>query len=155
MLGGETMLLEENIFLDVCVNSKEELLQLISKKAMELNITSDQNGLLRDLKKREEEFATGLQDGFAIPHARSVHVQKPSILYFKTKEALEWGSMDDKKVNYVFSLLAPAENEGNVHLQMLSALATCLLEEDFKQFVKICNDENTLTAFITQRMEEQ
>lgn len=155
MLGGETMLLEENIFLNVSVGSKEELLELISKKAVELNIASDQNGLLRDLKKREEEFATGLQDGFAIPHARSSYVQKPSILYFKTNKALEWGSMDDKKVNCVFSLLAPAENEGNIHLLMLSQLATCLLEEDFKEYVKVANDTTQLTAFIKKRMEEQ
>lgn len=149
------MLYEENIFLNVSVDSKEELLNFIAQKAVELNIANDKEGLLKDLKKREDEFATGLQDGFAIPHARSSFVQKPSILYLKTEKSLAWGSMDDKDVDCIFSLLAPIENEGNIHLMMLSQLATCLLEDDFKKRVKMSTDKKELTKFIQKRMEEQ
>lgn len=150
------MLLEEKyIFFDVTADDKEELLKFISKQALELGITNNQEGLLEDLKKRESEFPTGLQDGFAIPHARSEHVQKPSILYLKTTNALEWGSMDDNKINYIFSLLVPAQNEGNMHLAMLSKLATCLLEDDFKDYVKSATDKKELQDYLCKNMEEE
>lgn len=150
------MLLEEkNIFLDVEAEDKDELLKLIANQAKVLQISDNVEGLLVDLKKRESEFPTGVQDGFAIPHARSKHVLKPSILYITTQKALEWGSMDDKKIQYIFALLVPVKNEGNVHLMMLSKLATCLLEEDFKNTVKEIQDKHMLKNYIYKEMEEQ
>lgn len=150
------MLLEEkNILLDVKAEDKDELLKLIANQAKVLQISDNVEGLLVDLKKRESEFPTGVQDGFAIPHARSKHVLKPSILYITTQKALEWGSMDDKKIQYIFALLVPVKNDGNVHLMMLSKLATCLLEEDFKNTVKEIQDKHMLKNYIYKEMEEQ
>ena len=93
------------------------------------------------------------QDGFAIPHARSNHVKKAAILYLRTDEAIEWGTMDDKKVNYLFSLLVPEQNEGNLHLQMISKLATCLLEDEFKNTVKSATNKLELKDYILKNME--
>lgn len=42
----------------------------------------------------------------------------------------------------------PGENEGNIHLQMISSLATNLMEEDFCRTVKECRDEKVLQSFI-------
>ena len=65
------MLNEDYIFLDVKVTNKNQLLGFIADKAHEYNICDNREGLLEDLIKREAEFPTGLQDGFAIPHACS------------------------------------------------------------------------------------
>lgn len=146
---------EENICFEVAGNSKQEILEFIAKKAVHLNISNNKAGLLADLLHREREFSTGLQDGFAIPHARSSHVKEASILFIKTKNPIEWGTMDDKKVHYMFSLLVPKENEGNIHLMMLSKLATCLLEDDFKEYVTSCEDKTSLVSYIYKGMEEQ
>lgn len=147
------MLKENYIFLDVKAKTKEQMLRFIANKANENGICDSSEGLLEDLKKREMEFPTGLQDGFAIPHARSSHVKKAAILYLRCNEALEWGTMDDKKVNYLFSLLVPEENEGNLHLMMISKLATCLLEDDFKDTLKSVNDKKELKDYILKNME--
>ena len=74
------MLNEDYIFLDVKATDKDQLLEFIADKAHEYNICDNREGLLDDLKKPEAEFPTGLQDGFAIPHARSRHVKKVAIL---------------------------------------------------------------------------
>ena len=147
------MLNEDYIFLNVKADNKDQILKFIADKANEYNICDNCEGLLEDLKKREEEFPTGLQDGFAIPHARSRHVKKIAILYLRTDEAIEWGTMDDKKVNYLFSLLVPEQNEGNLHLQMISKLATCLLEDEFKNTVKSSTNKSALKDYILKNME--
>lgn len=147
------MINEDYIFLKVKAVNKEQLLEFIVDKAYENGICDDREGLLEDLKKREAEFPTGLQDGFAIPHARSSHVKKAAILYLRTDEAIEWGTMDDKKVNYLFSLLVPKQNEGNLHLQMISKLATCLLEDEFKENVKSSTNKLDLKDYILKNME--
>ena len=61
--------------------------------------------------------------------------------------------MDGTDVKYVFSLLVPKENEDNIHLQMISKLAVCLLEDEFKNFIQSCNDAVELKEYIIKNME--
>lgn len=148
------MLKQENIYLNENLNSKEEVLEFIATKAYHLGITDDKNELLKDLWKREGEYSTGIQDGFAIPHSKSKYVKKPSILYIKSNNDIEWETLDGSNVRYIFTLLAPEENKDNIHLQMLSKLATCLLEDDFKDEVKNEKNKEKLLNYILRKMEE-
>lgn len=149
------MLETKNIFFDIEAATKEDLLKQICEKAVEYGISDDKEGLYQDFLDREAEFPTGLQDGFAIPHARSDRVKEIAIMYIRTKNGIEWGTLDDQLVHYVFVLLVPAHYAGNVHLQMISKLATCLLEDDFKNQVKSSNDKEELKNYITKMMEEE
>ena len=79
---------------------------------------------------------TGLMDGFAIPHAKTSVVNRPSMFYVRTKHPLEWETLDGEGVSSLFALVSPDGDKGDSHLKMLSALATCLLEDDFKETVK-------------------
>lgn len=148
------MLDEKNIYLDVEAKTKEELISFICDRAYEQEITHDKEGLYQDFLNREAEFPTGLQDGFAIPHARSENVDQIAIMYLRVKDGIEWGTLDDQAVHYIFALLVPAHHEGNVHLQMISKLATCLLEDDFKDMVKSSEDKTELRKYIIKNMEE-
>lgn len=148
------MLKEEYIFLNINVNSKDDVLKFIAHQASELNITDNENDLYHDFLAREEEFPTGLQDGFAIPHARSENVKKIAIMYVTTKKGIEWGTLDDKPVSNMFALLVPSHYEGQVHLQMISKLATCLLEDDFKEKVKSSTNTAELKKYILKEMED-
>ena len=101
---------------------------------------------------REKEFSTGLQDGFAIPHARSSYVKKVSVFLIRNKSRLNWETLDGSEVHNLFALAVPVENEGNIHLQMISQLATCLLEDDFKETVQSSNDQNELKKYILSKI---
>lgn len=147
------MLNEDYIFLDVDANSKEDIIHFICKQAKNFGITDNEDNLYIDFMNREAEFPTGLQDGFAIPHARTKRVKKIAIMYLRTKEGIEWGTLDDQKVNYMFALMVPADYEGNIHLQMISTLATCLLEDDFKEKVKSSCQKAELKKYIQEKME--
>jgi len=150
-----TGLIEDNyIFLNEDYKSKQELLSFIAAKAEELNICDTKEGLLKDLLAREAEFSTGLQDGFAIPHARSSHVKKVSVFFIRNKSVLDWETLDDSDVHYLFALLVPKENEGNIHLQMISKLATSLLEDDFKDKVKSTSDKSELKDYILKNITD-
>ena len=150
-----TGLIEDNyIFLNEDYKSNQELLSFIAAKAEELTICDTKEGLLKDLLAREAEFSTGLQDGFAIPHARSSHVKKVSVFFIRNKSVLDWETLDDSDVHYLFALLVPKENEGNIHLQMISKLATSLLEDDFKDKVKSTSDKSELKDYILKNITD-
>lgn len=148
------MLDEKQIFLDVKAETKNDILSFISHQAYELGITDDEQALCHDFKEREKEFSTGLQDGFAIPHARSENVKKVAIMYLRNEKDIDWESLDDEPVRYIFALLVPIHYEGNVHLKMISKLATCLLEDDFKNKVKSSDNKTELKKYIQRKMEE-
>ena len=101
------MIKENYIFFDIDAKNKEEALDFISSKAFEYGITDDKEGLLGDFLKREEEYSTGLQDEFAIPHAKSTHAKEVAIFFVKCKNELDWETLDDSKVKYLFALIVP------------------------------------------------
>ena len=103
------MIREEYIFFDVDAASKEQLLDFISGKALEFGITDSKEGLKDAFLKREAEYTTGLQDGFAIPHAKTEYAKETAVFFAKCKNELDWGTLDDTKVNYAFALIVPKE----------------------------------------------
>ena len=148
------MIKENYIFFDIDAKNKEEALDFVSSKAFEYGITDDKDGLLGDFLKREEEYSTGLQDEFAIPHAQSTHAKEVAIFFVKCKNELDWETLDDSKVKYLFALIVPMENAGNEHLLMISKLATSLLEDEFKEKVKSSTDKAELKEYILKIMKE-
>ncbi len=149
------MLNEQTIFLDVDEVDKDSILKFICKKAKALAVTDDEDVLYQDFLDREEEFSTGLQDGFAIPHARTKNVKKATVMFLRNKRDIDWVTMDDQPVKYIFALLVPEESAGNLHLKMISSLATALLEDDFKETVKSSKDKTELMNYILKNMEEE
>lgn len=148
------MIKENYIFFDIDAKNKEEALDFVSSKAFEYGITDDKDGLLGDFLKREEEYSTGLQDEFAIPHAKSTHAKEVAIFFVKCKNELDWETLDDSKVKYLFALIVPMKNAGNEHLLMISKLATSLLEDEFKDKVKSSTDKAELKEYILKIVKE-
>ena len=150
---GDLMKFEkEDVLLNVNVADKESLLKKISEYAEEIGFTNDPEGLLGSFKKREEEYSTGLQDGFAIPHAKSEAVERVGIIYVRLEKPIEWKTYDNKPVTDVFALMVPPKNAGNTHLKMLANLSTALLEDDFKQNLKTLNDSQEIAKYIRKKI---
>lgn len=103
---------------------------------------------------REQEFSTGLEDGFAIPHAKTTAVKKPGFLYFRLSQPLNWKTYDKKPVTDVFALMVPPENAGDKHLQMLANLSTALLEKDFKEKLRNLSSKEMIAQFINEKIGE-
>lgn len=143
---------EKNILLNVAVRSKEELFHVIANHAYESGIVTDAADTCAAFIEREAQYSTGLQEGFAIPHAKAEPVLKPTVLFIRLEQAIEWETFDDSAVKNVFALMVPKKDEGTVHLQMLSRLATALLEDTFIQQIQQSKDKAYLAELIKKEM---
>lgn len=143
---------ETNILLDVTVASKDELFEVIASYAYESGYVTNADETRRAFNEREAEYSTGLQEGFAIPHAKADTVLTPTVLFIRLKHEIEWETFDDSAVKNVFALMVPKEDEGTVHLEMLSRLATALLETEFIQQVQQSEDKTQLVELIKKEM---
>ena len=102
---------ESTILLDVAVASKEELFEVIANYAYDLGFVANAAETCEAFIEREAEYSTGLQDGFAIPHAKAKTVLKPTVLFIRLKQEIEWETFDDSTVKNVFALMVPKEDE--------------------------------------------
>lgn len=142
---------EEHILLDLSADSQEELFMLLANYAKELGVIEDAKKVSEAFMEREQQFSTGLQEGFAIPHAKSAYVLTPTVLYVQLKQPVPWETFDDSPVQHVFALLVPVEEAGTLHLEMLSRLATALMEETFIKDIQQHQDK----AFLVQRISKE
>lgn len=143
-----TLIDSSKVFIENDFPTKDDVLKFIADKASKLGVADSSDGLLADLRQREVEISTGLEDGFAIPHAKSSHVIYPSVLFIRSKTPIFWESFDDKDVTNILALLVPAENKDNLHLKMLSKLAVSLMDADFKS--RLCNSDSK--EYIAERI---
>ncbi|MBP2100145.1 PTS sugar transporter subunit IIA [Enterococcus rivorum] len=143
---------EINILLDLNVSSQLELFQVIASYAEKLGFCKESTKVYDSFLARENEYSTGLQNGFAIPHAKSDYVLTPTVLFIRLEKPIEWETFDDSAVQNIFALLVPKEDEGTLHLEMLSRLATALMEEDFIQQIQNSNSKVELAKIVKTEM---
>ncbi|MFH1569347.1 MAG: PTS sugar transporter subunit IIA [Gemmatimonadota bacterium] len=96
----------------------------------------DREFLLQVLLAREQLASTGVGDGIAIPHARSpivLHVSKPMVTLCFLEKPVEFGALDGKPVDALFTVISPTVR---AHLHLLSQLAFALRDVRYKSLIQ-------------------
>jgi len=96
--------------------------------------THDSDGLIAAAMAREEQSATGLPGGIAIPHCRSPYVETASIGFARLNPAVDFGAPDGP-ADLAFLIAAP-EAGGAEHMKLLSSLARALVRKDFVESLR-------------------
>ncbi len=95
----------------------------------------DRELLLRLFLAREASSTTAIGDGIALPHVRNpivLHVECPVVTIGFLERPVDFGALDGKPVEVLFSLICPTIRS---HLRMLSRLSFALHDEKFKAIV--------------------
>lgn len=101
---------------------------------------------------REESGSTGLGEGIATPHAKSAGVAKAGLAAMTIPEGINFDSLDGKPARIFFMIAAP-EGEANTHVEVLSQLATMILDPDFKEALIAADSVDTFLALIDAKEE--
>jgi len=79
--------------------------------------------LLKMVKKREKLGSTGVGKGVAIPHGRSLVVNRLMIAAGTSKDGIDFDATDKKPAHLFFMLIAPAQEISNQYLPTLGKIA--------------------------------
>ncbi|MDI3518579.1 MAG: nitrogen system component [Caldanaerobacter sp.] len=132
---------------DLKAKTKEEVLEELVKILKENDVVDDEKGFLEVVKKREEEFSTGIGYGVAIPHGKSSLVKKPSIVFGKSQNGVDYNSMDGKPA-HLFFLIAVPDNSDELHLKVLADLSRALMHKEVRETLeKASTPEEVIRAF--------
>lgn len=96
--------------------------------------TNDADGLIGAAMAREEQSATGLPGGIAIPHCRSPYVDTPTIGFARLTPGVDFGAPDGP-ADLAFLIAAP-DSGGQEHMKLLSSLARALVRKDFVESLR-------------------
>jgi len=115
--------------LDFYAENKYEAIAEMSKKAKDLKIVKDHRWLYQVVVAREELVSTAIGKGIALLHPRHFHpskVKKPTILFGRSKEEVEFEAIDNKPVRLFFLLLLHDDMQ---HLFSISYISKLLINE--------------------------
>ncbi|HQH45958.1 MAG TPA: PTS sugar transporter subunit IIA, partial [Candidatus Aminicenantes bacterium] len=117
---------------------------------MKLPREVDRNFLLQVLLAREAIASTAVGDGIAIPHVRNpivLHVTEPMVSLCFLEKAIDFGSLDGRPVNCLFTLVSPTVKS---HLHLLSRIAFALRDGDFRRLILKQGGRNEIFAEIAR-----
>ena len=92
---------------------------------------SDKAEYLEAVFAREESGSTGLGDGIATPHAKSAGVKEAGLAAMVVPNGVDFDALDGQPSRLFFMIAAP-EGAADTHVEVLSKLATMVIDPDFK-----------------------
>ncbi|GMO12228.1 MAG: cation:proton antiporter [Treponemataceae bacterium] len=133
------------ISIDLQADTKDEILQELVTLLAKSESVTDAERVLRDVKDRESLMSTGMQNGIAIPHAKSDGVTDLTIAVGIKKGGINFDSLDAEKSKLFVLIVSP--HQGKIpHLQVLAMFASILHRAETRQnLIDATNAEDVLT----------
>lgn len=119
------------IQLELKAKTKNQVITELSNMLKAENRISDLKLFMEDVYERESLGSTGIGFKIAIPHTKSKYVTKPSLVFGKTDDGIEFESLDNEPAKLFFMIAMP-ESGSNSHLQVLALLSRNLIHEEFR-----------------------
>ena len=119
---------EDAIKLNLAGSSKDEILkELIGLLALD---EKSEGMLFKMLKRRENLGSTGIGRNIAIPHCRSLVVNRLRVAFGRKPDGLDFRAIDEKPVRFFFLIVAPPLEVSNQYLPVLGKIAQFSKEAD-------------------------
>ena len=122
---------EDAIQLELKGTTKDDILkELIAL----LKLDEKSEGMLfKMLKRRENLGSTGIGRGIAIPHCRSLVVNRLRVAFGRKAAGVDFKAIDERTVNFFFLIVAPPLEVSNQYLPVLGKIAQFSKEADVPQ----------------------
>ncbi len=103
--------------------------------------------LVKILEEREKLGSTGIGDGIAIPHGKLSSLNEELLVLGRSKEGIDFNSMDGKPTYLFFLLMGPEEAAG-IHLKALARLSRLLKNASFRESLMKANNPSEIMEMI-------
>ena len=140
---------EDAVKLDLDGTTKDEILkELIG--LLQLG-EKDEGMLFKMLKRRENLGSTGIGRGIAIPHCRSLVVNKLRVAFGRKQGGVDFKAIDDKPVQFFFLIVAPPLEVSNQYLPVLGKIAQFSKEADVPDRILALTDPAQFMALLEEK----
>ena len=144
----------ECINLNLKGQTKQEIIDEMVEILYQGGKLNDKEEYKKAILAREAQSSTGLEEGIAIPHAKTSAVKIPSIAFGLSKNGVDYESLDGEPSKLFFMIAAPA-NASNTHIEILSKLTTMLLDDEIREKLLEVKTEQEVMDILTSDIKEE
>ncbi|MBF6162152.1 PTS sugar transporter subunit IIA [Nocardia cyriacigeorgica] len=144
---ADSIITPETITLDADLGtSKQAVIAALAQRLTDAGRAADAAALTAAALAREEQSATGLPNGLAIPHCRADTVTAASLGFARLAPKVDFGAPDGP-ADLVFLIAAP-EGAGAEHMKLLSSLARALVKPEFVDGLRAAESPEAIVALV-------
>ena len=126
------LLTKETIAMDLSASDKNGVIDELVNQLDSAGKLSDIAQFKEAIHNRESQSTTGIGEGIAIPHAKVAAVKSPAIAFGKSKEGVDYQSLDGQPAHLFFMIAAP-EGGAQTHLDALAKLSGILMDDKVRE----------------------
>jgi PTS system nitrogen regulatory IIA component len=128
-----TLFSEQLFIADLKARDRDGVLQEMVDHAVKAGVIRDRDVILGMLKNRESLGSTGLGQGVAFPHGRSLAIPTLMALFARSVKGVDYGAIDGKPVHLFFMFIAPPVEKENRYLPALGQVVEMIRDEPTRQ----------------------
>lgn len=148
------LLTKDLIILDLKATTKEEVLDELVNKLDSAGRLENKEAFKTAILEREAQFSTGVGNGVAIPHAKTLAVKTSALAFGYSKDGIDYDTLDGEPA-HIFFMIAGKEGANNEHLETLSRLSTLLMDDGFRDKIMSVKSEKELLNIIDDYEESK
>ena len=146
------LLKSQSILLNASPTNKADAIYTLGDLMDKGGNLSDKAEYLEAVFAREESGSTGLGDGIATPHAKSAGVKEAGLAAMVVPNGVDFEALDGQPSRLFFMIAAP-EGAADTHVEVLSKLATMVIDPDFKNAIIQAATVDRFLELITAKEE--
>ena len=146
------LLKPQSILLNAAPVTKADAIYILGDLMDKSGNLSDKAEYLQAVFAREESGSTGLGDGIATPHAKSTGVKEAGLAAMVVPNGVDFDALDGQPSRLFFMIAAP-EDAADTHIEVLSKLATMVIDPDFKNALIQATTVDRFLELITAKEE--
>jgi fructose-specific phosphotransferase system IIA component len=123
----EELLHEDHIITHLKGQDKIQVIEELLDILVESNKVKNRETCFQDLMEREQLLSTGLENGLAVPHAKTTATDKMVVSFGLSRRGLDFTSADGKPAHFIFLVISPLDTSGP-HLKVLAQISRIFKE---------------------------
>jgi len=147
-VSSAPLLTPELAAIDVDCRTKEEAICAAVDLLHVAGRTTRPELIEEEIWQREDTYSTGFGGGLAVPHCKSAHLTANTIAILKSRQGIEWGSVDGQPVRVAILLAIRADDHGKEHLKVFAKLSRLVVRDEFRERLLAETDPAALTDFV-------
>ena len=124
------------------------LLELVETLATASEVR-DREKVLDAVLEREKIVSTGIGLGVAVPHAKIPEVSEFLLAYGRSREGIDFASIDDRPVHHVVLIVGPPDRQPR-YLQFLASVTLTLKRSDLRRQLELAASPQDLHRILSQ-----
>lgn len=142
---------EEDLFLpDIRSTDKEGALKEMVERLVAAQRIRDGAILIEMLTQREKLGSTGIGRGVAVPHGRTLAIQRLTVVFGRSEAGIDFDSVDGKPVHLVFLTVAPPQERVNLYLPVLGKIVEMVKGTKTRRSLQGAKDFNEIAEILEE-----